>query len=364
MLLPLLVHLAGDEEALVRQTLAEQAPGLADALTAAAAGGCGPPGDEGYTCVLEAVLPLLDALLSDPVADVRGAAADSLVRLAGSVVRSGDLGQRVLTLALRLAHEDEDEGGGEELRMTAAALLNALCEPLGPELTLQFLLPEVECLAEDPSFRVRKAAALNLDALARVAGPANARARLLPCFKALCRDDIWGVRRACADALVGLSKALDPGTRMAELVPLFERFTTDPSKWVRHAAAAKAGPFIASLPGAKVSPALLALYSRVGMANASDAAAAAEAAASAATARSGGGIAQRAKSSSQPERRTAAAVAEADARSEQSIARGRGREGRRRETRRWRKTREEALLAAAATATGWPLAAAGRREIF
>ena len=156
----------------------------------------GPPG---YATLLEAILPSAAALLRDGAAEVRLAASETLVCVA-ALVRAEDLGTHVLTIVLGMAHDEE----AEELRMAAAALLNALAETLGPELCHQFVTPEIICLAEDPVFRVRKAAALNLDAIFRTAGPVMAMRRLLPAFLRLCADAIWGVRKACAESLVSV----------------------------------------------------------------------------------------------------------------------------------------------------------------
>jgi HEAT repeat len=145
-----------------------------------------------------------------------------------------------------------------------ATLLNSLSEILGPELCLQFILPEIICLMEDPVFRVRKSAAQNVDAVFRTAGPLQANKRLLPSFLKLCGDEIWGVRKAAAESLVNVSKALDPAARASELIPVFDKLANDTSKWVKNAAQAQSGPFLASLPASKITPTLLSHYSRSG----------------------------------------------------------------------------------------------------
>ncbi len=207
------------------------------------------------------LLPLISALASDASAEVRLAAGGALVGVAPLFARE-ELGARVLTVVLALAHDDD----AEELRMSAAVLLNELSDAMGPELCAQFVLPEMVCLAEDPVFRVRKAAALNLDAVCRAAGPALAQRRLLPAFLRLAADDIWGVRKAAAESLVAVSRSLEPAARCAELVPAFERLVADASKWVRAAALGHVAPFLATLPSARISPALLAHLTHIGVA--------------------------------------------------------------------------------------------------
>jgi len=205
--------------------------------------------------MLDAVLPQLAVLVADTQPEVRIAAGETLVDVA-RWVKPADLGTRVLTIVLRLAHDDEQE----DLRMTAAVLLNELAQVLGAELCHQFVTPEIICLAEDPVFRVRKAAALNMDAVCMTAGQEKAGNRLLPVFLRLAQDEIWGVRKACAESLMAVSRSLHPSVRASELIPQFERFVADDSKWVRETACQHLGPFISTLQAAKVTPSLLAHF--------------------------------------------------------------------------------------------------------
>lgn len=213
---------------------------------------------------------------------MRISAGESLVSVA-KYIKSEDLGPQVLTIVLQLAHDDE-----MDLRMTAvrirnwvyfvfsphsvyvfepaqAVLFNALAEVLGPELCLQFVIPEIVALAEDPVFRVRKAAAMNMDAVCRTAGPDNALKRLIPVFQQLSRDDIWGVRKACAESLMSISRSIDPQARITEIVPIFEGFISDTSNWVRHAAIQHLGPFLSTLPREKISSHLVSHYTNIGL---------------------------------------------------------------------------------------------------
>jgi serine/threonine-protein phosphatase 4 regulatory subunit 1 len=96
---------------------------------------------------------------------VRLASGVALVALA-RLIRPKDMGPRVLTFGLQLAHEDDHE----DRRITAAMLLNELAPVLGQELCNQFVTPEIISLSEDPVFRVRKATALNLDNVCKCVG--------------------------------------------------------------------------------------------------------------------------------------------------------------------------------------------------
>jgi len=203
-LLPVIERRVGDDEFVVRQSLAEQLQGVAHVLVERG-------GESGYTLLVQRVLPALARLVVDIQPEVRIAAGEALVTVA-SMLGPVDLGARLLTVVVHLAHNDE----AEDMRMTAAVLLNELATSLGPDLCAQFVCSELEHLARDPVFRVRKATALNIDAVCRVVGPTVAAARLLPSFLLLASDDIWGVRKACAESIVCLSKALVPEVRVAK----------------------------------------------------------------------------------------------------------------------------------------------------
>ncbi len=140
----------------MRQNLAEQLRGVARMLHEHG-------GDEGYSLIVERVLRSLARLVVDIQPEVRIAAGESLVTVA-AMLKPADLGARLLTIVVHLAHNDE----AEDMRMTAAVLLNELAVSLGPELCEQFVCSELEHLARDPVFRVRKATALNIDAVCRV----------------------------------------------------------------------------------------------------------------------------------------------------------------------------------------------------
>eukprot|EP00903_Cladosiphon_okamuranus_P014228 g13217.t1 len=244
---PLLAPLAEDQELVVRQHLGEQLEEIARF--------CRLQGKEaGYRLIIEIVLPTLAKLLGDQQAEVRQAAGESLVGVA-NLMKPIDLGHHVLTIVLQLAHDDEQE----ELRMTAAALLNDLAEALGYDLCKQFVTPEMESLSEDPVFRVRKATALNLDKIIKVVGEAGV-SRLLPAYVRLTKDDVYRVRKACTEAMVEMSKAVGAEVSLKELTPVFLNLASDSSKLVRTGALQHLGRLISTLPGDSVSEDLVRYF--------------------------------------------------------------------------------------------------------
>ena len=68
----MLLLLAQDSEVLLRQSVAEQAPGLCSVLAREG-------GEEGYQLFLEQLLPVLKALLAEAAPEPQGAASAALV---------------------------------------------------------------------------------------------------------------------------------------------------------------------------------------------------------------------------------------------------------------------------------------------
>lgn len=186
---------------------------------------------------------------------VRQSASLTLVEVA-QLISIDDIGQSVLTIILRLAHEDDKE----EMRMTASQLLNLLAESLGQDLCKQFVIPEVVSLAEDPVFRVRKSTALNFHNICKVGGEHELLERLMPAFVRLSKDDMYRVRRACAESLADIAKNVSEDIRLGVLVEIFIRLTHDPSKLVKQSILQQSGVFIATLPARAVNDNILGQY--------------------------------------------------------------------------------------------------------
>eukprot|EP00595_Chromulina_sp_UTEXLB2642_P000526 CAMPEP_0196762954 /NCGR_PEP_ID=MMETSP1095-20130614/3119_1 /TAXON_ID=96789 ORGANISM="Chromulina nebulosa, Strain UTEXLB2642" /NCGR_SAMPLE_ID=MMETSP1095 /ASSEMBLY_ACC=CAM_ASM_000446 /LENGTH=761 /DNA_ID=CAMNT_0042115121 /DNA_START=264 /DNA_END=2549 /DNA_ORIENTATION=+ len=243
-IIPLLEIFANDHEPAIRQTLVEQLGPLAKY--------CAKNDEVGYRAILDRILPIIARLLEDTKPEVRHTSTVTLVEVA-NLIRPDDLGQHVLTIVLRLAHEDDKE----EMRMTASELLNMLAECLGQDLCRQFVIPEVVSLAEDPVFRVRKSTALNFHNICKVGGEHELFERLMPAFVRLSKDDMYRVRRACADSLSDISKHVSDDIRVGVLVEIFLRLTQDPSKLVKQSVLQQSGMFIATLPSRAVSEIVL-----------------------------------------------------------------------------------------------------------
>ena len=185
-MLPLLDTLAGDEKYVVRQHLSGQLLDIALFLVHDF-------GDEGYALFLDRILPHFACLVKDGKEEVRQAASEALVQSA-HLVRADDLAAHILTVVLELAHDDDNE----DMRLTAALLLNDLAPCFGSELCEQFVIPEVVSLGEDPAFRVRRQVALNMHHVCRVAHEQGASSshRIEGTFARLAEVSTRGARAA------------------------------------------------------------------------------------------------------------------------------------------------------------------------
>mmetsp|Transcript_17399 Transcript_17399/g.34167 ORF Transcript_17399/g.34167 Transcript_17399/m.34167 type:complete len:747 (+) Transcript_17399:860-3100(+) len=245
-LFPLAKRICRDQEFVVRQNLAVQLSAMCQF--------CHEEGTpDAYKAMIGILLPNFRVLVADNVDEVREAASIHLIKSA-AFVREEDLMEHVLSIVLELAHDESDEN----LRVTAAGLMNGLSPRFGPELCVQFVVAELVSLSQDPNFKVRKAVALSMDKIMRVAQ--SCHTRLLPAYERLSKDSIWGVRKACADSLALLAESLDESVRVQRLLPLMRRFVRDNSKWVRGALSQRLGRFIASLPDDQITDEVLDLY--------------------------------------------------------------------------------------------------------
>ena len=205
--------------------------------------------------MVDSILPITAQLLEDDKLEVRQAACSTLVSIS-QLIKHNELGQHVLTVVLRLAHDDDKE----EWRMTASELLNLLADYFGPDLCKQFVIPEVVSLAEDPVFRVRKSTALNFQNICKVGGEHELFERLMPAYVRLSKDDMYRVRRACAESLTEVSKHVSDDIRIGVLVEIFLRLAQDPSRLVKQSVLQQAGMFISTLPSKAITDVILNHY--------------------------------------------------------------------------------------------------------
>lgn len=247
----------------------------------------------GYHLVTKVVInDYLSTLSADPDLDVRRAAADSLSGLALHILPA-DIPTFCLPIPIKLAvqkgrneppakpetknetnnkknKKSEAEQLAEELRITAANLLAEIGGAAAESPLLchrsswvgERVLPTVQQLCADPSFRVRRAA---VQALPRILGACTVQdtaEHILPTFDALSHDDIYRVRKSTGECLVDMSRSLmiaaaqhEPSSaeratlqelRRSHLIPIADRLIQDAHKMVRQGMMQFLGPFMAS----------------------------------------------------------------------------------------------------------------------
>eukprot|EP01102_Stenamoeba_stenopodia_P000620 TRINITY_DN10595_c0_g1_i1.p1 TRINITY_DN10595_c0_g1~~TRINITY_DN10595_c0_g1_i1.p1 ORF type:complete len:617 (-),score=101.96 TRINITY_DN10595_c0_g1_i1:158-2008(-) len=243
---PILTKLQQDTEPVIRQTLAEQIPGIAKFILQA-----GQPADA-QEQVFHVLLPMVKSALVDSNPQVRGAASGSLVQIA-TALEPSQIENHVIPIIKGLASDSREE----EHRLAAAELLPKVVPPLPQETQIQLVRSEIPKLAEDPLFRIRKAVAGQLGGICKLIKDPSVTSELLEIFTTLSSDDIWGVRKACVESLVALSECLQSKERVERLLPIFEQFTSDQSRWVKSTAYQNLGPFIATFPPNELPEALL-----------------------------------------------------------------------------------------------------------
>jgi len=243
--------------------------------------------DEGYSVVIEKVIPYLNSLLADTDLDVRRAAATSLAGLALQI-EPEDVPAHCLPVPLRFVYQkpqnpnagkkkSEADQRLEELRITSANLLAELGGAASENATLNAeaqwvgaqVLPAVLELCEDPSFRVRRS---GVQALPRILGACSfedVSTKIVPAFERLSQDGTHRIRKSSGECLVDMSRSLMilAGSeqneerkkalmelRRTKLIPIADRLIQDPHKMVRQGMMQFLGPFIASFYPYQHSP--------------------------------------------------------------------------------------------------------------
>ena len=246
-MLPLLSNFVADSEPSVRQTFVEQLWPLAQFLIEG-----GEPGDAELN---NTFLPFTFELLVDKNVQVGISAVNTLVKLV-DLVKDEQVEPQLLNVVVTLAHDER----AEDYRIVAAQLLNELAERFGEERCMRTVIKEVQTLATDNSFSVRRTVASNLGKLIQVIGPQNSVDKILPIYLNLCKDDIWGVRKACVEHMCEVSKGMTRAVRNTQLLDTFKQLVDDQSRWVKVGAYQNLGGFIHTLDREDITQELVKLF--------------------------------------------------------------------------------------------------------
>jgi len=261
-LCPLVLDIAMDDDADLRQIVAEQI-GLAGPLCAAKWGGAGGGeggdggggGGGGGQQLLEFV-DILTQLLEDEFEEVQVAAGQALGALVPLLSRA-EVEARVLSRAEKLMGSEE-----EEVRLSAARALSLVGAHVDDGTCQYLVLPMLADLSEDPEFRVRKAAAMSTVNMIGSVRADVIEETVLPMFERLAADEAWSVRANCAESLSSLLVRVEVERHHRAFRERFLLLAADDNIMVQRAARRASGRFIAAL-GAQHSDAMVvAVYTQ------------------------------------------------------------------------------------------------------
>ncbi|CAG8626765.1 12374_t:CDS:2, partial [Acaulospora colombiana] len=169
--------------------------------------------------------------------------------------------------------EDNDDVGavasGEEEaelgRMTMMSLISSLAPIVGSEKCTRLFVPEMDKMAEEHVFYVRKEAALAVGSLASVLPLDIITSKLLPIYDHFSTDPIWHVRRSCCLVLPTICSRLPEEMKSDRAVKGIDLFAGDVSRSVRSAAGEIIGELIAIFkPDGKVPESLVQHFLSLG----------------------------------------------------------------------------------------------------
>jgi hypothetical protein len=146
--------------------------------------------DTGFLLVSEVFVPaVIRRLWEEKSATVRYHVVSCVSHLCAHL-RSSDLGELILVpLVSRLSMEKDDD-----TRASLTEALGSISTSLGEQLTSQYIVAELCCLAEDSSPHVRRSVVYSIRALSGIGSE-----RLVPVFVGLCGDTDESVREECAE---------------------------------------------------------------------------------------------------------------------------------------------------------------------
>ena len=214
--LDLIEELAQDDDSEVRQIVAEQLGTLAEAIKQTR----GRQEED----VATGLLCVAFLLVEDDIEQVV-TAAEAAVATVASLLDPASEGQEVLLTQMANLITGEEE----EIRLSGAKIVGTLAAVLGPGGAKENLVPLLEALTQDESFRVREVAVHAVVLVAQVMEDAEAEQSVLPFFFSLLRDPVWAVRKACAEELVMLAKCVSREVFVELASAIFEPMANDVS---------------------------------------------------------------------------------------------------------------------------------------
>lgn len=257
-LCPLVLEIAMDDDADLRQIVAEQI-GLAGPLCAAKWGSSGSGGGGGCSGggpqLLEFV-DILTQLLEDEFEEVQVAAEQAFGALVPLLSRA-EVEARVLSRIAKLMGSEE-----EEVRLSAARALAVVGVHVDDGTCQYLVLPILADLSEDSEFRVRKAAAVSTVNMIGSVRADVIEETVLPMFERLASDEAWSVRGTCAESLSAPLARVEVERHHRAFRERFLLLAADDDVMVRRAARRASGRFIAALGAQHSDSMVVAVYTQ------------------------------------------------------------------------------------------------------
>lgn len=205
-------------------------------------------GKEGTEIIKAVLIPALEKIMESPKMEVKAACEEQLGEVS-SLMDEKDKGDQILTICLRLAHDDRNDDN----KIVGLKLLTKLASNFGMNLCEQYVGLEILSMGEDPNWKVRREAVIQMPKVGQVVSPTFFEKKLLPFFKGISKDQTWGVRKACVESLVAVCQILQLDKRNAFFSEIMLDLVKDESKWVKISAFKALGPYIHSLKGGPLS---------------------------------------------------------------------------------------------------------------
>ena len=211
--IPLVVHLAGDDQDSVRLLTIVPMIAIAEKL------------DE--VEIRDELLQPIRALVSDKSWRVRYMIADNFVRLANA------LGQTIVNEELVTAFVTLLKDTEAEVRTGITGQIPGFCQLLEPDVILSTVMPSIKELVTDSSQHVRSALGLQLSGLAPRLGKEATIEHLLPMFLTMLKDEFPDVRLNIISKLELVSEVIGIEFLSQSLLPAIVELANDKQWRVR-----------------------------------------------------------------------------------------------------------------------------------
>lgn len=138
-------------------------------------------GEKAYNVIRDDMLKLITEMFNDKnEEDLIKLASSTFIEIARHLNHE-DRGIHILSTVIGFANDDSESR--VESRSLSCKLFGELAVILGKDYCEQYVIPQLNFLADDPNFKVRKSVALNLVNSAKIVSHAVFTNKIIPMFK-------------------------------------------------------------------------------------------------------------------------------------------------------------------------------------